>query len=216
MNENTLKCGNRPRVVLWCAPGDPGGQRWRLDPSPRFLPSNLGLARWGPSGFVSRGVLRTLLSCCAPLPSLASRPAPSPLSPQTLGFRRGVARTSTLPRKISLLTAGSLQPLAAPGPRPRPLPHPHPPSRCCCSPPGAPHSWGLLHDSRRYPRAIAPGIPLRRKCPPGGGARVSTASGRGLEGRGPAGLWRDATTQSTLSAPRSALTATWSLPEPHP
>lgn len=108
MNENTLKCGNRPRVVLWCAPGDPGGQRWRLDPSPRFLPSNLGLAKLGPSGAVSRGVLRTLLSCCAPLPSWRAAPRHHPFPPRrsdSVGVSREPAPSPE--RSLSLPPAAS-------------------------------------------------------------------------------------------------------------
>lgn len=136
-------------------------------------------------------------------------------SPQTLGSRLGVALTSTLPQKTSsLLTEGSFQPPAAPGPRP--WPHPHPPSCCCCSPPGAPHSLGLLQDQRPTQRSLAPGIPLRRKCPPGAGAGLAPPRGGAWRG----GVRRDSG-ETLPPTPRclpdcSAWTATWSLPEPHP
>ena len=109
------------------------GQRRRLDPNPRFLLPNLGLAGWGHSGALSSG------SSFPPvplfLPSRAARHPPQP--PQSSGPVRVPNRT--LPRKSSsLLTDCSLQSPAGPGPRPQP----HPRSRCCCIPPGAPHSWG--------------------------------------------------------------------------
>lgn len=115
-----------------------------------------------------------------PSPRPQGRPAasPRPASP---------ARTRELfPRRTSArLTEGGLRLPAGPGPRPRP----HPRSRCCCSPRGAPRSWGRLllegHGARAgRPPPPVPGTPRRRKFPPRGGACVSTAQGRGLDGRG--------------------------------
>lgn len=75
---------------------------------------------------------------------------------------------------------------------------------------GGPPSLG---HSRPASSRNTPGIPLRRKCSPGGGARISTASGRGL-GRGPAGLEPRGYPPRLRLLARRALTTTWSLSEP--
>lgn len=88
----------------------------------------------------------------------------------------------------SLLTDGGSHPPAWSASRPRT----HPRSRCCCSPPGAPRSWGLIqdHQSRstsnlnRHPEfrcagSALPGAGPGLAPPPGGAGRGGTRQDSG-------------------------------------
>lgn len=132
---------------------------------------NLGLCPGWSSGFSFPAVRSFFPSPAAPSPSL---------------HHQMLSRTRTLPRKTSsLLTSGGLLSPTGPGSRPRPRPHLQ--SRCCCSPPGAPRSWGLRQDHTFHLPVTAPtpGIPPRRKCRSGAGPGL--APPRGWARRGGAG-----------------------------
>lgn len=177
------------------------GRRPRLDPNPpRFLPPNLDPARWGHTEALSGP------------PS----PYPPPPTPCPFSFLREQLRTLSNHPSPERLPRSS--PTAAFSPRPNPVPGL---GLIFGAAAAVAHEGRRTHEEPRHPPSrphrgsasnlTPPGIPLCRKCSPGGGAQISTASGRGA-GAGPGRTGaKIVPTQATLRA-RSPRFDRWEPP----